>query len=91
MQVHRGLDHLPLFQNSVVSIGVYDGVHFGHRTIINRVIEKAKEIDGESIILTFDPHPRQVVYPDDKEIRLLTSLDEKIALLDAVLSFRPRR
>lgn len=83
MQVHRGLDHLPLFQNSVVSIGVYDGVHFGHRTIINRVIEKAKEIDGESIILTFDPHPRQVVYPDDKEIRLLTSLDEKIALLDA--------
>jgi len=83
VQVHRGLEHLPLFQNSVISIGVYDGVHFGHRTIINRVIEKAKEIKGESIILTFDPHPRQVVYPSDQEIRLLTSLDEKIAQLEA--------
>jgi len=83
VQVHHGLEHLPFFQHSVVSIGVYDGVHFGHRTIINRVIEKAKEIDGQSIILTFDPHPRQVVYPGDNEIRLLTSLDEKIAQLEA--------
>ena len=53
----------------------------GHRAIIRRLVAKAKEVGGESILLTFDPHPRQVVFPNDKSIKLLNNLDEKIQLL----------
>ncbi|MEL6390315.1 MAG: riboflavin biosynthesis protein RibF [Bacteroidota bacterium] len=81
MQVFRGLAELPRFQNPVVTIGSYDGVHHGHRTIIERMRQVAREINGESIILTFHPHPRQVVFPNDKSLRLLNTLDEKIELL----------
>ena len=82
MKVHRGLDHLPEFRNPVLTIGSYDGVHHGHRTIISRLRAKARESDGESIILTFHPHPREVVFPNDTSLRLLNTLDEKIALLE---------
>ena len=81
MEVHKGLDHLPSFGNAVLTIGSFDGVHHGHRTIISRLVEKAKSSNGESIIFTFDPHPRQVVSPNDKEMRLLNTLEEKIELL----------
>ena len=81
MKVHRGLDHLPAFTGAVLTIGTFDGVHHGHRTIISQVIQKAKNIQGESVLMTFDPHPRQVVYPNDDSLRLLTTLDEKIKLL----------
>ena len=81
MEVHKGLDHLPSFKNAVLTIGSFDGVHMGHRTIIRRLVAKAKEVEGESILLTFDPHPRQVVFPNDKSIKLLNNLDEKIQLL----------
>ena len=83
MQVHKGLDNLPEFKNPVLTIGSFDGVHQGHRAIINRLREKAKEVDGESVILTFHPHPREVVFPNDHSLRLLTTLEEKISLLDA--------
>ncbi len=82
MQVHRGLDHLPVFHNAVLTIGSFDGVHHGHRMIISSLIAKAKEVKGESIILTFDPHPRQVVFPNDTSLRLLSTLEEKIELLN---------
>jgi riboflavin kinase/FMN adenylyltransferase len=81
LKVHRGLDHLPVFNGAVLTIGTFDGVHHGHRTIIKQVIEKAKNTEGESILMTFDPHPRQVVFPNDDSLRLLTTLDEKIKLL----------
>lgn len=81
MEVHKGLEQLPVFDNAVLTIGSFDGVHHGHRAIISKLIEKASSINGESIILTFDPHPRQVVSPNDKEMRLLNTLEEKIALL----------
>lgn len=81
MQVHKGLNHLPHFKNAVLTIGSFDGVHHGHRMIIQRLIQKAKEVSGESVILTFDPHPRQVVFPSDDSLRLLNTLEEKIALL----------
>lgn len=82
MQIHRGLEQLPNFRNAVLTIGSFDGVHHGHRTIIKRLIEVAHETDGESIIITFDPHPRKVVFPNDKSLRLLTTTSEKIALLE---------
>ncbi|WP_160712597.1 bifunctional riboflavin kinase/FAD synthetase [Chitinophaga solisilvae] len=82
MQVHRDLNHLPEFRNAVVTIGTFDGVHTGHRFIIQQLEQAAADCDGETVIVTFDPHPREVLMPKPNNIRLLTTLPEKIALLE---------
>ena len=81
MKVYRGLDNLPNFSRAVATMGSFDGVHGGHLVLINRVIERARELSGESIILTFDPHPRYVLGTADG-MQLLSTLDEKIFLLE---------
>jgi riboflavin kinase/FMN adenylyltransferase len=81
MQVHRDINNLPQFKNAVVTIGTFDGVHTGHLQIINQLKEEAKSVNGESVIITFDPHPRMIISSDKKEIKLLNTLDEKIELL----------
>lgn len=81
MQVHRDLDSLPCFTNAVVTIGTFDGVHLGHRQIIAQLRSVADACGGESVIITFDPHPRLVLQPGKGHIRLLTTLEEKIQLL----------
>lgn len=81
LKIHYGLDDLPAFRNAVITIGTYDGVHHGHRAILRQVINKAKELNGESILMTFDPHPREVVFPQDQSLRLLTTLSEKEKLV----------
>ncbi len=81
MQIHYGLDKLPSFKNAVLTIGTYDGVHFGHQQIIKRLNDIAQEIDGESVMLTFDPHPRLVLHPDDDTLKLISTIDEKEELL----------
>ncbi len=68
-------------RNAVVTTGSFDGVHVGHKLIINRLNEIAKEIDGESVLITFYPHPRKVLYPDQTDLRLINSQEEKIELL----------
>ncbi|MBO9727589.1 MAG: bifunctional riboflavin kinase/FAD synthetase [Chitinophaga sp.] len=82
MQVHRDLDHLPEFRNAVITIGTFDGVHAGHRFIIQQLEQAARDCNGETVIVTFDPHPREVLLPSPNNIRLLTTLPEKIALLE---------
>ena len=82
MKVYRGLDHDFSISRPVVTPGTFDGVHIGHRKIIERIRLKAYEIGGESVVLTFEPHPRLVLFPDDNQLRLLTSLDEKLHLLE---------
>ncbi|TWF37135.1 riboflavin kinase/FMN adenylyltransferase [Chitinophaga polysaccharea] len=82
MQVHRDLDHLPEFRNAVITIGTFDGVHAGHRFIIQQLEQAARDCEGETVIITFDPHPREVLLPQPGNIRLLTTLLEKIALLE---------
>ncbi|HUM50656.1 MAG TPA: bifunctional riboflavin kinase/FAD synthetase [Chitinophagales bacterium] len=82
MQIHYGLDNLPTFKNAVLTIGTYDGVHFGHQQIIKRLNDIAQEIDGESVMLTFDPHPRLVLHPDDDTLKLISTIDEKEELLE---------
>lgn len=67
---------------AVVTIGTFDGVHHGHRKILNRVNELAAELQYKSVLLTFFPHPRMVLYPDDHGLQLLNTLDEKIVLLE---------
>ncbi|MDB5226075.1 MAG: riboflavin biosynthesis protein RibF [Bacteroidota bacterium] len=81
MKIHHGLQNLPAFKNAVLTIGTYDGVHFGHQQIIKRLHDIAKEINGESILLTFDPHPRFVLFPDDDKLKLISTIDEKEELL----------
>ena len=68
--------------NPVVTIGTFDGVHNGHKKVIGRLNELASEMGGESVIFTFFPHPRLVLSPEEGNLRLLTTLDEKIRLLE---------
>ncbi len=82
MQVHRDIDNLPAFRNTVVTIGTFDGVHMGHRQVIDKLKTEAKVVDGETVIITFHPHPRKVVSSTILGIRLINTLDEKIELLE---------
>ena len=81
MKVFRGFDSLPTFHNAVATMGSFDGVHSGHRVLLEHVKNIAKELGSESIVLTFDPHPRYVLGTGD-DMKLLSTLDEKIFLLE---------
>ncbi|HVF96445.1 MAG TPA: bifunctional riboflavin kinase/FAD synthetase [Flavisolibacter sp.] len=82
MQVHRSTDGLPYFKNAVVTIGTFDGVHAGHQKIIAALQAEAARVNGETVIITFNPHPRRIVQPQ-KPLQLLNTLEEKIALLES--------
>lgn len=82
MQVHRYSDTMPPFRNAVITIGTFDGVHKGHVQIISQLKEAAQAAGGESVIITFHPHPRRVVGGQKNELRLLNTLQERIELLD---------
>src|SRR5262245_59855689 len=84
MKVHRAIENLPSFRNAVITIGTFDGVHMGHRQIIDHLKEEAKAIRGETVIVTFHPHPRKVVSSSILGIRLINTLEEKIELLGAL-------
>ena len=81
MQVHRNLESLPAFQNAVVTIGTFDGVHTGHQEIIRQLKQEAAAIKGESVIITFHPHPKKVL-GSSRPVKLITTLDEKTELLE---------
>lgn len=83
MQVYRELKDLPEFANTVLTIGSFDGVHAGHQKILKRVKEIASLKQSLSIVVTFHPHPRSVVYPKDDSLKLLNSLEEKIELIES--------
>ena len=80
MLVYRNTDFLPLFRNAVLTIGTFDGVHTGHQQVIAQMKKRALEVDGETVIITFDPHPRTVINTANG-LRLINTLDEKIELL----------
>ena len=81
MEIHRDLKNFNA-HNPVLTIGTFDGVHLGHRKIIARLHDLAEIINGESVIFTFDPHPRKVVAPNETSLRLLSTLEEKIELFE---------
>lgn len=82
MKVYYNIDQLPLFHHAVITIGTFDGVHIGHRQIIDKLRQQAKAINGQTVIITFDPHPRKVISSALPGIRLINTLEEKIELLD---------
>jgi riboflavin kinase/FMN adenylyltransferase len=83
MQVHRNLEQLPTFKNAIITIGTFDGVHLGHQQIIKQLKEEAISNNGETVIITFHPHPRKIVSSVPGDIKLLTTLEERIQLLEA--------
>ena len=82
MKVYQELSTLPIFNKAVVTIGTFDGVHLGHKQIIKQLKETAENIGGETVIITFHPHPRKVISSVPGDIKLLNTLKEKITLLD---------
>ncbi len=80
MQVHRKTDALPPFSNAVLTIGTFDGVHTGHQQVIAQMKKEAAAIAGETVIITFDPHPRNVIR-SNSDLRLINTISEKTELL----------
>jgi len=82
MTVYTDIQNLPIFNNAVITIGTFDGVHFGHQQILSLMKSAAKQVNGETVIITFHPHPRKIIGANKAPIYLLNTLDEKINLLE---------
>ncbi|MCX6274179.1 MAG: bifunctional riboflavin kinase/FAD synthetase [Bacteroidetes bacterium] len=81
MKVYQSIEEFKPLANAVSTIGTFDGVHAGHQKIISRLCEMAGSEKGESVVLTFFPHPRMVLQPDDNNLKMLTTMSERIELL----------
>ena len=84
MKIYRSLDDFSPVENAVVTIGTFDGVHIGHQKILAHLKEAAHKINGETILLTFFPHPRLIINPDDDSLRLINDIEEKVSQLSKV-------
>jgi riboflavin kinase / FMN adenylyltransferase len=82
MQIHYNIQNLPVFKKAVITIGTFDGVHSGHQQIIQQMLSEAKAIGGETVVITFHPHPKMVVAGAKQDIKVLNTLAEKITLLE---------
>jgi riboflavin kinase/FMN adenylyltransferase len=82
LEVYRDVADFHPASGTIVTVGTFDGVHIGHRTILKRINELAKQEGGESVLLTFWPHPRLVLFPDYNDLKLLSTLKERIELLE---------
>lgn len=83
MEVIRDIADFPKLNQAVVTSGTFDGLHIGHQKILRRVIERAQETDGQSVVITFWPHPRLVLFPEDNDLKLLSTIDERIEELSS--------
>src|SRR3978361_1218968 len=82
MKIYHHIDDFNPVKNAVVTIGTFDGVHLGHRKIISRIKELANTLGGEAVVLTFFPHPRMILHPEDESIKLINTINEKAELLE---------
>ena len=81
MKIYNSINDFPAETKTIVTIGTFDGVHKGHIAIINRINQVANESGLKSVLLTFYPHPRHVLYPDDQKLNLINTIEEKIETL----------
>lgn len=81
MIIIEGEDHIPEIPNAIVTSGTFDGLHFGHEEILKEIVEEARINNGKSVVVTFWPHPRFVLSPEDKTLKLLSTFEEKAELL----------
>ena len=85
MKVIRNLEQIPReFRDAFVTIGNFDGVHLGHVPILKKLIEEAHRENSKALVITFDPHPKKILRPDIRPFYLLTSVEEKIKLLEDI-------
>ena len=84
MEVIFGLEKEITGKKSVLTVGTFDGIHLGHREIINELLNIARERDLVSSLLTFEPHPKTVVQESPHRIKLLTTLEEKLEILHEI-------
>jgi len=82
LKLHHGIDSFKSDRKVILTTGTFDGVHLGHRKILKRLCDKAKKLGGESVLLTFHPHPRLVLFPENSDLKLLNSSEEKQQLLE---------
>ena len=80
MAIFHNINNLPAFRNAVLTIGTFDGVHKGHRAILKEVVTHARNVNGESVLITFEPHPRKLLFPD-QPLGIITPLAEKLQLI----------
>ena len=84
MKIYHNFTDFVKVPNAIVTIGTFDGVHQGHRAILSDMVNAAKSIDGETVVITFYPHPRQVLNIDSANLRFITSQEEKIKHLEEI-------
>jgi len=82
VKIYTNLDEVNQIKKPVLTIGTYDGVHLGHQKIIQYLNTKAKQVGGESVVFTFHPHPRMVLHPNDHNLELLQTIDERAKKLE---------
>lgn len=82
MKVYSSISEFQPRENLIATVGTFDGVHLGHSFILNRLKSEAEKLNGESLLLTFYPHPRMVLFPENNDLRMLNTQEEKIDLLD---------
>jgi riboflavin kinase/FMN adenylyltransferase len=81
LKIYHQLSDFKKLDNAIVTIGTFDGVHYGHQKIIKRLCELAKSSGGESVILTFFPHPRMIIDPENQDLKLINTIKEKAEIL----------
>ena len=79
MKIHYGVDSFPKLSNAVITTGTFDGVHLGHKKILNKLIALGQENKTETVLLTFSPHPRIFLFPEN-ELKLINTAEENINL-----------
>ena len=82
MRIYHNIDEFFRLKNAVVTIGTFDGVHIGHRKIISGIRELADSSGGETVLLTFFPHPRMILHPEDESLKLINTINEKAELME---------
>ena len=78
----QNTQHFRIETPTILTIGTFDGVHLGHQKILNRLKELKKTLGLKTVVLTFEPHPRKILFPEQKDLKIITLIDEKLDLLE---------